>query len=1106
MRRFQIIAIAIVMLAPIFTIQQFSTKESTSSIKMDSFKTSILEPTNLIQNLKPSDFISDDHVWGQPNQITAPQLLRGDYAFTQDSNGTFHGIIIKHLSKFGDELNYLHSIDNTTNSWSLPSIISRTDSETSISNLNLLVDNNDTLHLSYISRKESIWQINYLFKNINQSSWSNSTILKREYNYEYSSLTSTLTNNILEIAWIKRELPTSGSSLNSTIILISNNLTLNKWMKIKSIFDSNNPIKVGLSFSQSNMLGLVFTKLDSLSSTFKMYFSNSSNYGESWSNSKFIYEYSKNFEKLDIYPSSITGGFHLLGNELSGPKRIHHLEIFVNGTIYITNEIINELNDGYYAGIVENTNTKDIYIIYEVTFSGKSDIFYRKRLGAGLLWQSEQEITDDDHSFCPIFVNDNYNSTINYGHLFYTSFQSLETIKFNKTEFLFDDILVFQSTRNNGHGSIGIDSSKTIHFIWEYVGTYSTHVYYEYKTQNGSWQITGAISGTHFTSSNSPNLLVDSFDNIHCFFIADDIMSGYNGLFYVTKNAKQNNWSDPLLIDEPTGYAQANNYEVLIDKDDTIHIIWAEQTANYQNILNYSYKMINEDVFTTVNIHSNTNLIAVYNPSFVIDTEGTIHLVYTEYDQNYPINYLKYRSKLSGQDWSDKTTITLSTIYPLFRPLLTIDSNNVLRMVYLKEYFNGAYLVADSVLYRKLQYGSWTLNGTLYSNEMINFHDFFITENDTLVYCQHINNIPSDSFPDTSYDFVCVTTTDLTSSWTEREIIFLNPLYKHEPQGIYDKNTKNVFFVINDKQSIFSYIHLISRQFDSDSDLLGDDDEQLFGTNPAQQDSDQDMILDGEEVNIYHTNPALNDTDWDTVLDGDEILIYNTNPLALDTDGDSIPDGDEVFVYNTSPILIDSDSDGLSDFIELFIYGTNPNSGDSDSDNMPDLWEINNNMNPMFDDSYLDNDNDNLINIEEYLNNTNPNLNDTDSDGLLDGEEVKIWLTDPLNIDTDNDTITDYDEVMIFHTNPLLSDSDNDGFTDREEINEGTDPNDPKDNIRRNKIEKILMLTLIPALGLGIIYGLFEMSYRLRLKKQTEIERNEQLLEEEKLANLIESE
>ncbi|MCB0328305.1 MAG: cytochrome c [Bdellovibrionales bacterium] len=52
----------------------------------------------------------------------------------------------------------------------------------------------------------------------------------------------------------------------------------------------------------------------------------------------------------------------------------------------------------------------------------------------------------------------------------------------------------------------------------------------------------------------------------------------------------------------------------------------------------------------------------------------------------------------------------------------------------------------------------------------------------------------------------------------------------------------------------------------------------------------------------YKTNPFDPDTDDDSLLDGDEVKIFGTDPLNPDTDGDGIPDGEE-----------DNDGNGISD-------------------------------------------------------------------------------------------------------------------------------------------------------------------------------------------------
>ena len=44
---------------------------------------------------------------------------------------------------------------------------------------------------------------------------------------------------------------------------------------------------------------------------------------------------------------------------------------------------------------------------------------------------------------------------------------------------------------------------------------------------------------------------------------------------------------------------------------------------------------------------------------------------------------------------------------------------------------------------------------------------------------------------------------------------------------------------------------------------------------------------------------------------------------------------------------------------------------------------------------------------------------DTDGDGLSDGEEVKLYGTDPLDSDSDGDGLSDGDELDVVATDPL---------------------------------------------------------------------------------------
>ncbi|MFX1513975.1 MAG: hypothetical protein ACFFCQ_15455 [Promethearchaeota archaeon] len=119
---------------------------------------------------------------------------------------------------------------------------------------------------------------------------------------------------------------------------------------------------------------------------------------------------------------------------------------------------------------------------------------------------------------------------------------------------------------------------------------------------------------------------------------------------------------------------------------------------------------------------------------------------------------------------------------------------------------------------------------------------------------------------------------------------------------------------------------------------------------------------------------------------------------------------------------------------------------DSDGDGMPDFYEILMGLNPNLNDAGGDVDQDGLNNLEEYHLGAHINDADSDDDGLTDGNEVKIYTTDPLKADSDRDGMPDGWEVEM-GVNPLINDSnsdpDNDGILNFNEYQYGTHPFDP---------------------------------------------------------------
>ena len=207
--------------------------------------------------------------------------------------------------------------------------------------------------------------------------------------------------------------------------------------------------------------------------------------------------------------------------------------------------------------------------------------------------------------------------------------------------------------------------------------------------------------------------------------------------------------------------------------------------------------------------------------------------------------------------------------------------------------------------------------------------------------------------------------------------------------------------------NLFTYLKANN---DPDGDGLLNDEEKAIGTNPLNPDTDGDGLNDGDEVHKYHTDPLNKDTDGDGLTDKEEIFTYHTDPLKKDTDGDGLTDGEEVLKYHTDPLKKDTDGDGLTDGDEVLKYRTDP-------------------LNP-----------------------------DTDGDGLSDGDEVLKYHTDPLKKDTDGDGLSDYDEIMKYHTDPLLMDTDKGGVDDGKEIQMGTNPLDPSDDVPIIKVGERIIL------------------------------------------------
>lgn len=118
--------------------------------------------------------------------------------------------------------------------------------------------------------------------------------------------------------------------------------------------------------------------------------------------------------------------------------------------------------------------------------------------------------------------------------------------------------------------------------------------------------------------------------------------------------------------------------------------------------------------------------------------------------------------------------------------------------------------------------------------------------------------------------------------------------------------------------------------------------------NPNEPDSDSDGVNDCLETQVWMTNLNNPDTDVDGLSDFQEIGL-GTDPRSNDSDNDGLLDKEEIAgfslnekLWHTDPVQMDSNGDGLSDLIERGAVENGGSARDTDGDGAPDLYDTDN--------------------------------------------------------------------------------------------------------------------------------------------------------------------
>lgn len=197
-----------------------------------------------------------------------------------------------------------------------------------------------------------------------------------------------------------------------------------------------------------------------------------------------------------------------------------------------------------------------------------------------------------------------------------------------------------------------------------------------------------------------------------------------------------------------------------------------------------------------------------------------------------------------------------------------------------------------------------------------------------------------------------------------------------------------------------------------------------------------DLIWSNEDYYSGNCCPKLNIYSTDIVGDNNVETLVNLHTddnglIFLDSEGIVLKK--EFYPRNNWIIkaIMDFDIDGYNDLLVeekgiVCLYGINGAKAKATTrgyEHNPFIQEYN----------YLDQDFDFLSDLHETIRSCSINDSDTDNDSFLDGWEIQVGLNplfDDSGLDSDNDGITNLVEITEYHTSIFLKDTDEDGILD----------------------------------------------------------------------------
>ena len=331
---------------------------------------------------------------------------------------------------------------------------------------------------------------------------------------------------------------------------------------------------------------------------------------------------------------------------------------------------------------IDSINT--IHVVWHDFTPGNAEIYYRKSADGSATWSPAQRLTWTSGCSCDAAIAIDSINTIHVVWQDDTPSPDRPEIYYRRST---DGGVTWTTSQNLTQNSvwsyspdIAVDSSNNLHVVWiddHFTANYE--VCYMKSTDGGAtWSAGEVLTFSDFNECHEPTIFVDSFDNLH--LVASQPpwwIPGTDPEICYKKSADAGvTWTDDRLITSNSGYSVKP--KIAVDSSNNPHVVWCDNTPGNYEI--YYQKSTDGGATWTTSKRLTRNSGWSYSPDIAVDSSDNPHVVWHDTTPgNYEIYYKK--SKNRGATWTTSKRLTWTSGISQ-EPDIAVDSYGNLHLVW----------------------------------------------------------------------------------------------------------------------------------------------------------------------------------------------------------------------------------------------------------------------------------------------------------------------------------------------------------------------------------------------------------------------------------------